>query len=111
MKDVTFVDPDGVAVLEAIVKYCKKKEIIISFVCLSNVMGFEQIDKGSYFRANVNDSMTDNGAYTRDSYSLDPMKDLMRNIGFAAAHSRGGNDDYKDVNAMEMADAAPAEIE
>ena len=95
MKDVTFIDPDGVAVLEAIVKYAKKNNIIISFVCLANVMGFEQIDKGNYFSANVNDAMTDNGAYSRESYSLDPMKDLMRSIGFDAAHSRAQLDEYK----------------
>jgi len=53
---MTFIDIDGVAVLEAITKHCKKdKKTTISFVCLAEVKGFEMIDASKFFKGNLAD--------------------------------------------------------
>jgi len=54
--------------------------------------------------------MTDNGPYTRESYSLEPMKETMRTIGFKAAHKvpEEANDNYQ---MMDMATAVNDEAQ
>ena len=86
LKDTIYLDIDGIAVLEAITKHCKKKDIIVSFVCLSEVQGFGMISKSQYFKANLAQTMIDNGPYTNETYNLEPIKETMRNIGFNVAY-------------------------
>ena len=69
------------------------------------------IDKSNFFKANFADQMTDNGPYTRETYSLEPMMASMKAIGFNTAHNIAdtSKDDY--MREMESKDAPPEEME
>ena len=64
------------------------------------------INRSEYFKVNLAEQLKDIGSFDRKTYSLDPIMECMRTIGFNTAYNKVDDDFLLET----MNDEAPCEM-